>query len=148
MPTLWLPNRSPALPTGHLLEYHPPGQSSIVCRATAPAKKSRRLRMVVSMLSHRLLEAFTYERVVQSVRCRRWKPMTRRRTWCADRSLAKCCALRVHVTHPYSRVSITSAFRIRTFRLSGAVVLSYNSGPNRLKHAHMRRFRRSISNER
>ena len=57
-------------------------------------------------------------------------------------------ALRVHITHPYSRVSITSAFRIRTFRLSGAVVLSYYSGPNSLKHAHMRRFRRLISNER
>ena len=82
------------------------------------------------------------------MRCRRWKPMTRRRTWCADRSLAKCCALRVHVTHPYSRVSITSAISMRTFRLSGAVILSYNSGPNRLKHAHMRRIRRSISNER
>ena len=38
-------------------------------------------------------------------------------------------------------------FRIRTFRLSGAVVPSYNSGPNRLKHAHMKRIRRSISNE-
>ena len=50
--------------------------------------------------------------------------------------------------HPYSRVSLTSAFSIRTFRLSEAVVPSYNSGPNRLKHAHMRRIRRSISNER
>ena len=49
--------------------------------------------------------------------------------------------------HPYSRVSLTSAFSIRTFRLSEAVVPSYNSGPNRLKHAHMRRIRRSISNE-
>ena len=40
--------------------------------------------------------------------------------------------------HPYSRVSLTSAFSIRTFRLSEAVVPSYNSGPNRLKHAHIR----------
>ena len=30
----------------------------------------------------------------------------------------------VHVKYPYSRVSVTSAFTIRTFRLSGAVVLS------------------------
>ena len=35
------------------------------------------------------------------------------------------CALRVHVTPPYSRVSITSAFSIRTFRLGGAVALSH-----------------------
>ena len=47
------------------------------------------------------------------------------------RSSAKCSALRVHAAHPYSRVSITSAFSTRTFSLSGAVVLSYNSGPNR-----------------
>ena len=39
-------------------------------------------------------------------------------------------------------------FRIRTFRLSGAVVPSYNFGPNRLKHAHMKRIGRSISNKR
>ena len=64
--------------------------------------------------------------------------MTRRRSWwCADRSRAKCCALRVHVTQPYSSVSITSTFSIRTFRLSGAVVLSYNSGSNPLKYAHI-----------
>ena len=60
--------------------------------------------------------------------------MTRRGTWCADRSLAKCFVLTaVHVTYPYSGVSITSAFSMRTFRRSGASVMSYNSGPNRLK---------------
>ena len=55
---------------------------------------------------------------------------------------------RVHVTHPYNRISTTSAFNMRTLRLTGGVLLSFNSGPNRLKHAHMRRIRRSISNER
>ena len=55
---------------------------SLLCRATAPAKKSRRLRMVVSMLRQRvILRAFAHERVVWSVRSRRWKPMTPKRTW-------------------------------------------------------------------
>ena len=33
----------------------------------------------------------------------------RRNLWCAVRSSAKCSLPRIHVTHPYSRVSITSA---------------------------------------
>ena len=37
---------------------------------------------------------------------------------------------------------------IRAFKLSGAVVPSYKSGPNRLRHACVRRTRPSISNER
>ena len=88
------------------------GSRPSFCRVMAPAKKSRRLRMVVSMLSHRvLLRTFAYERVVWSVRCRRCKLVTRRRTWCTVWSFAMCFALRVHVTHPYhSSVSITSAF--------------------------------------
>ena len=53
-----------------------------------------------------------------------------------------------HVTQPYSRVSFTSAFSTQTFRLKRAAVLSYNSDPNRLKHAHAGRICRSISNER
>ena len=41
------------------------GNRPTFCRATPPATKSRRLRMVVSMLSHRVfLRAFAYERVV------------------------------------------------------------------------------------
>ena len=39
---------------------------------------------------------------------------------------------RVHVTHPYSRVSITSAFSIRNFRANGAASISYSSRLNRL----------------
>ena len=49
---------------------------------------------------------------------------------------------------PVQQDSITSAFNMQAFRLIGAVFLSYNSGPNRLKHAHMRRIRRSISSQR
>ena len=38
---------------------------SLLCRATAPAKRSRRLRMVVSMFSQRvILRALAYERMV------------------------------------------------------------------------------------
>ena len=49
---------------------------SLLCRATAPARKSRPLRMVVSMLSQRaMVRAFANERVVRSVRSRRWKPI-------------------------------------------------------------------------
>ena len=75
--------------------------------------------------------------------------MTRGRIqWCADRSLAKCCAMRVHVTHLSAEYQLPRPSNTRTFRLCGAVVLSYNSGPNRLKHAHIRRIRLSTSNER
>ena len=102
------------------------------------------------MLARRVfLNAFAYKRVVWSTHCRRGKPMPRRKArWCADQSLAKCCALRVHVAHPYSRVSVTSTFRIRTFKLCGAVVQSFDSGSKCLKHVHMRRIRRSISHDR
>ena len=66
------------------------------------------------MLSDRVfLRAFAYERMVRSVRCRRLKPVTRRRTWCTVRRLEKCFALRLHVTHPYSSISITSAFSLK-----------------------------------
>ena len=37
--------------------------------------------------------------------------------------------------------------RVRAFRISWMVVRSYISGPNRLRHAHMRRTRLSISSE-
>ena len=102
-------------------------------------KKTRRLRMVISMLSHRVvLMAFANEGVVWPVCCRLWKLITCRRTWCcADWNVDKCFSLSVHVTHPYSRVSSTPTFLKRTFTLSGAVVISYHPGPNCLRHAHM-----------
>ena len=39
MPTLRLPTRSPALPTGHLPEHHPPGQSPLVLSYHGPREK-------------------------------------------------------------------------------------------------------------
>ena len=53
---------------------------SLVVRCTASAKRRRRLRMVVSTLSHcAFLRAFAYG-MRWSVRCRRWPPMIRRRS--------------------------------------------------------------------
>ena len=68
--------------------------------------------MLVSTLSRcAVLWAFAYD-VRWSVRCRRWKPTW----WCHVRSRADCSWPRVHVTHPYMRVSNISAFSMRTFR--------------------------------
>ena len=79
--------------------------SSLCVRYMADANRRRRLRMVVSTLPHcAFLRALVYD-IRWSVRCRRWKPMIRRRNpWCAVRSSAKCSLPRVRVTHPYSRV--------------------------------------------
>ena len=45
-------------------------------------------------------------------------------------------ALRVHVTHPYSRVSITLALRKAGLQAErGDRRISYSSGPNPLQHA-------------
>ena len=88
------------------------GNRSMLCRATALSKKSHHLRMVVLMLSqHVTLRAFAYDRWRGRYEIGAWSQLLARgRTWLrAVRSLAKCSALRVHVTHPYSRVSITSA---------------------------------------
>ena len=87
------------------------------------AKKSRHLRMAVSMFSHYIcLRAFTYEGVVRSVRCRPRKPIPHRRTWwCTERSLSNCFALSVYITHTYSRVSIILACILLTFSLNEAV---------------------------
>ena len=119
--------------------------------ATRSSQKiSRRLRMVVPMVSYRVfLRAFAYERVVQSARYRRWNRMTRRRTSsCPDPYLAECCALRVDATQLYGGVSITSAFNTRALRLRGAVFILCLSSPNRSKNAHTRRIRRSIFSQR
>ena len=63
------------------------GNRPLFCHATAPAKKSWRIRMVVSMLSHSVfLRDVAYERVVWPVSCRGWKLMTRKRTWCTVRA--------------------------------------------------------------
>ena len=61
----WLPVRFPALPTGHSHQHHPKTRSTLVLpRTTVPAQTSLRLRMSVSMISHRVFfGAFAYERV-------------------------------------------------------------------------------------
>ena len=104
---------------------------SLCVRCTAPVNRRRRLRMVIS--AHcAFLRALAYD-MRWSVRCRRWKPMIgRRNLWSAIRSSAKCSLLSVHVTRPYSRVSITSVFSMRTVRANGAASISYSSRLNRL----------------
>ena len=73
--------------------------------------------------------------------------MTRRRTrWCADRSLEVLRAEGPH--HTPVQQSLNHLGLQNTDFQSGEVVLSYNFGPKRLKHAHMRRISRPISNER
>ena len=101
---------------------------SLCVQCPSPAKGRRRLRMLVLNLSYcDFLRAWAYD-MKWPVRCRRWKPMIRwRNLWCAVRSPAKCYLPMVHVTHPYSRVSITSAFSIRTFRVNGAASMLRSS---------------------
>lgn len=101
-------------------------------RSTAPANKDHRVLTGCSTLSHGgFAEAFVYDRVVWSVRCRRWKPITRSRTTVGGTKFAH----RVHVKTPYSRVSITSAFSMRALRLADPVKTSYSAGPTGLGHA-------------
>ena len=106
---------------------------------TAPAKGGRCLRIVASTLSHcAFLRALVYG-MRWSVRCRRWKPVIRRRSlrrtlW----SAAKCSTPRVHATRPYSSVSLTSAFSMQTFRGNGAVSVPRSSSLNQPKHASPR----------
>ena len=50
-----MPAKSLAHSTGHCREYHHNGP--LLCPATAPAKKSRRLQMFVSTFKHRVFEA-------------------------------------------------------------------------------------------
>ena len=70
---------------------HPTGQSPLVLgHRDSRKEKPRCFRMFVSMLftSFLLIGVLAHERVVWSVRCRRWKPVTRGRTCCcAFRSL-------------------------------------------------------------
>ena len=101
MPTLRLSTRSPALPIGH----HPEHQSPLVLPCHGPREEEPSFTDGrFDALASCLLEGLRVRKGgAVGTRCRRWKPMTRRRTWwCGDRSLAKCCALRVHVTYPYS----------------------------------------------
>ena len=49
-----------------------------------------------------------------------------RNMWCAVRSSVRCSLPGGQVTHPSSRVSISSAFSMRTFRVNGAASVSYS----------------------
>ena len=71
---------------GYLCHHLSTGYRPSLGRTTAPAKKSRRFRISVAMLSHFVfLRALTYQRMVWSAR--RWKRRTCRRTRrCAFRS--------------------------------------------------------------
>ena len=83
MSILRLPARSPALPTGHLPEHHPPGKSSLVSSCHGPREEEQSFTDGrFDALASCLLEGRRVpKRVVYLVRCRRWKPMTRKRTW-------------------------------------------------------------------
>ena len=113
-------------------------------RCTAPAKRRRRLRTAVSTLSHwAFLRALAYV-MRWLVRCRRWEVVIRTGSlWCALWTTAKCSTPRVHVTHPYSSVPITSDFSTRIFTVNEAVSISHRFRVNRSKHAS--RTRRLIS---
>ena len=93
---------------------------SLCVHCRVPANRRRRLRMVVSTLSHcGFLRALAYD-MSWFVRCRRWKPNTRRRNLrCAVRNSETCSLPSIHVTHPYSRVSITSALPCATSERTG-----------------------------
>ena len=110
------------------------GNHPLLCRTTAPAKKSRRLRLVVSMLSHRVfLSAFAYERVfaVGTLSVLKANNPTGGLWWCTVQSLAKCSTPRVHVTHPHNRVSATAAFNMRILRLPYTTNLVHHTPPRR-----------------
>ena len=118
--------------------------------------------MVVSMFAQRavLRGLLAYERVAWTAQSRRWKPMTRKRTLEANDSQEDLVVSRSNHGEVFRFESPTSHTRtagspsrqfsafIRTFRLNEAVVLSYNSRSNRLRHSGMRRIRRSIWIER
>ena len=115
-------------------------------RCTAPAKTRRSLRIVVSTLSQcAFFRALAYDMQLL-VRCRRWKPMIRRRSLrCALWSTAKCSSPRVHFTHPYSSVSHHQGLGMRTFSVNEAVSISHSTSLNRSKHAHTSGTGRLIS---
>ena len=100
---------------------------SLLVRCTAPAKRRRRLRIVVPTLSHcAFLEPWCMTcggrcavgAESQSINDPHLVFMRRLR--CAVRSSAKCSRPRSQVTHPYRRVSIT-------FHMNGASSISYGS---------------------
>ena len=107
------------------------GQLSLVLPRHAPPKEEPSFEdgRFDALASCLFLRAFAYERAVRWVHCRRWKPMALRRTWCLHRSELGEVFRAEGPRHTPVRqcVSITSAFSMRTFRLSGAVAIAVDS---------------------
>ena len=103
---------------------------SLCLRCTPPAKGRRRLRMLVSTLSHcAFVRALAYD-MRWSVRCRQWKPMIRRRNlWCAVRSSDSSCRGSTLRTRTAGFLSPRPC-SMRTFRANGAASISYSSRLN------------------
>ena len=81
------------------------------CRTRATANPSWRFRVIVSMRSEPVLSrASLYDRGLYPMRSLRRKPIIRKSSlWWAVRRLLKSWERIVHVAHPYSIASITSA---------------------------------------
>ena len=132
MQSLRLSAWSSALPTSHHREHYPTGSSPLALPRHGlykeePPFTNGRFDALASCLLERLL--LREGAVVGKLSALKADDLPE--DLAVHRSeLGDCSATRVHVTHPY-RVTVTSAFNMRTFRLSGAVFLSYNSGPNR-----------------
>ena len=88
-------------------------------RMSVPAHKSRLVRNVVSMLSHRVISRARLYEVMRWSGLLRCASMIRSKTrWCTVRSLAECSWRRDHVLHPYKRASIASALIVWVLRES------------------------------
>ena len=105
----------------------PPDCVVATCRAKAPARKRRGLRMEVSMLSHRVFfwnRRVREDGVVATLSALKANESYSRWTCsCPVRSLARMFALRAHITHSFSSVSVTLAFSVRTCRVRGTAVI-------------------------
>ena len=98
------------------------------CRTRAPANPSWRFRIVVSMRSEPVLSRTSlYDRGLYPMRSLRRKPIMRKSSlWWAVRRLLKSWERIVHVAHPYSIASITSALKSLILSDSRAFRRSYS----------------------
>ena len=98
------------------------------CRTRAPANPSWRFRIVVSMRSEPVLSRTSlYDRGLYPMRSLRRKPIMRKSSlWWAVRRLLKSWERIVHVAHPYSIASITSALKSLILSDSWAFRRSYS----------------------
>ena len=88
-----------------------------------PRKEKPQFRIVVSMPSRRVfLEDLTYERVVLSVRCWRWKLKSQEDLVVSHSE--RNDVFRAEGSRHTHRALITTPFRMRTFILSGAAAIS------------------------